>query len=344
MSEPQHAPQPAAPYVPQQPGPHHQVPPSVPQHHVPPSVPQHHVPQAFAPQPVVAQPALPQRPELPSGQLLPVPLPPQPGVMLAPPVAPRRRRSVATMILLILLILAVGGQTFWIYQLSGQLSEAKTEAQKDRQAASDTTAAVSSRVAELEKAAFHPDQIAKNALPSVFRVKADRISGTAWAVGKPTTSGGANLFTNYHVVEPVWVKGGDRKVTIEHNDKLYYAKIVGVDKEKDVAHLETDDKFPGLAVFKGTVTPGQPIVVVGAPLGLESTVTTGVVSAFRKLEGGTETYVQFDAPINPGNSGGPVINAKGEVVGIASAKLKGSEGIGLAVPIELACQLFPICG
>jgi len=54
--------------------------------------------------------------------------------------------------------------------------------------------------------------------------------------------------------------------------------------------------------------------------------------------------VQFDAPINPGNSGGPVINAQGEVVGIASAKVRNAEGIGLAIPISLACQLFPICG
>jgi len=275
---------------------------------------------------------------------MPLPPGPHPPVMLAPPVAPRRRRSVVTGLLLVLLILAVGGQTFWIYRLTEQMSEAQTQAAKDRQAASETVQAVSSRVAELEKAAFHPDQIAKNALPSVFRVKADRFSGTAWAVGKPTSTGGANLFTNYHVIETVWVKGGDRKVSIEHNDKLFYAKIVNVDKEKDVAHLETDEKFPGLAVSKATVTPGQPIVVVGAPLGLESSVTTGVVSAFRKLEGGSETYVQFDAPINPGNSGGPVINAQGEVVGIASAKVRNAEGIGLAIPIGLACQLFPICG
>ena len=297
------------------------------------------------PQQTVPQQALPPR-EMPYEQRLPVPLPPamQPPMLLAPPVAPRPRRSIVTTLLLILLILAVSGQTYWIYQLSGQLSEAKTEAARDRQNAGDTVEAVSSRVAELEKAAFHPDQIAKNTLPSVFRVKADRFSGTAWAVGKPTASGGANLFTNYHVVETVWDKGGERKVSIEHNEKLYYAKIVGVDKDKDVAHLQTDDKFPGLPVARGAVTPGQPIVVVGAPLGLESSVTTGVVSAFRKLEGGSDTYVQFDAPINPGNSGGPVINAQGEVVGIASAKVRNAEGIGLAIPIDLACQLFPICG
>lgn len=332
MSEPQHVLQPAAPYAPGQ------AQPAGPQ----PVAPQPFTPQPLVPEPLVPQPALPQR-EVTFEQRLPVPLPPvtQPPMLFYPP---RRRRSVVTTLLLILLILAVGGQTFWIYRLSGQLSEARTEAAKDRQSAGEAVQAVSSRVAELEKAAFHPDQIAKNALPSVFRVKADRFSGTAWAVGKPASTGGTNMFTNYHVVEAVWVKGGDRKVSIEHNDKLYYAKIVAVDKEKDVAHLETDEKFPGLAVAKGSVTPGQPIVVVGAPLGLESSVTTGVVSAFRKLEGETNPYVQFDAPINPGNSGGPVINARGEVVGIASAKVRDAEGIGLAIPIDLACQLFPICG
>lgn len=329
MSEPQHAHPPAAPYVPPQAGPQNVAPQPI-------------APQPIAPQPGVQRQALPQH-ETAYEQRLPVPLPPvmQPPVLLAAP-APRRRR-VTPVILLILLILAVGGQTYWIYRLSGQLSEAKSDAAKDRQSAGQSVEAVSSRVAELEKAAFHPDLIAKNALPSVFRVKADRFSGTAWAVGKPTANGGAYLFTNYHVIEAVWVKG-DRTVSIEHNDKLYYAKIVGVDKDKDVAQLETDEKFPGLIVAKGDVTPGQPIVVVGAPLGLESSVTTGVVSAFRKLEGEPDPFVQFDAPINPGNSGGPVINAQGEVVGIASAKLKNAEGIGLAIPIGRACQLFPICG
>ncbi|HEX6683231.1 MAG TPA: trypsin-like peptidase domain-containing protein [Candidatus Limnocylindrales bacterium] len=267
----------------------------------------------------------------------------QPPIMLGPPVAPRRRRSVVTGILLTLLILAVGGQSYWIYQLSEKLTDAQAEAAKDRQAASESVEAVASRVAGLEGAAFHPDQIAKNALPSVFRVKAAQFSGTAWAVGKPTSNGGANLFTNYHVVEAVWVKGGERQVSIEHNEKLFYAKIINVDKDKDVAHLQTDEKFPGLTVSTAQVNPGEHIVVVGAPLGLESSVTTGVVSAFRKLEAGGEPYVQFDAPINPGNSGGPVINAKGQVVGIATAKLRNAEGIGLAVPIDMACKLFPIC-
>jgi S1-C subfamily serine protease len=265
--------------------------------------------------------------------------PPMPPIQ----VRPSRWRSVVFGVLLVLLFAGVGGQTYWISRLSHQLDKAQQAAAEQQRSGNAAVEAVASRVAELEKAAFHPDQIAKNALPSVFRVKAGQFSGTAWAVGKPTSSGGTYLFTNYHVVEAVWT-AGTRKVTVEHNDQLFYATIAKVDKEKDIAQLETAEKFAGLPVSRSDVRPGENIVVVGAPLGLESSVTTGVVSAFRKLEGGTESYVQFDAPINPGNSGGPVINAKGEVVGIASAKIRNAEGIGLAIPITLACQLFPICG
>jgi putative serine protease PepD len=78
--------------------------------------------------------------------------------------------------------------------------------------------------------------------------------------------------------------------------------------------------------------------VVGAPLGLEDTVTTGVVSAYRQEDDGPT--IQFDAPINPGNSGGPVVSADEEVLGLATAKAKDAEGIGLAIPIKTACDAF----
>lgn len=255
----------------------------------------------------------------------------------------RRWRGVVFGLALLVLFGLLGAQTFWLYQLSDRLAQAESRSAADHQAGNAAVQAVASRVAQLEGAAFHADQIAAVALPSVFRVKAGAYSGTAWAVGKSNPDGGANLFTNYHVVEAVWVQG-ERTVNIEHRELLYKATIVKVDKEHDLAHLSTTERFPGLTISSHDVKPGQPVVVVGAPLGLESSVTTGVVSAFRKLEGTDDTYVQFDAPINPGNSGGPVINAQGQVVGIATAKLRNSEGIGLAIPIALACQLFSICG
>ena len=86
---------------------------------------------------------------------------------------------------------------------------------------------------------------------------------------------------------------------------------------------------------------GESVLVVGAPLGLEDTVTTGVVSAFRSLGG--ENLMQFDAAINPGNSGGPVFNAKKEVVGVATLKAREAEGIGLAIPISVVCETVTLC-
>jgi putative serine protease PepD len=253
-----------------------------------------------------------------------------------------KRAAVAAVV-----VLAVTGLVTWqairIAQLSHRLSTVEGQAAADRNAASAAAEAVASRVASLEKASFRPQQIAEAALPSVFRVKAGAFSGTAWAVGKPTASGGTYLFTNFHVIESVWIKG-ERKVGIEHGDLHFDATIVKADKDKDLAQLETTAKFPGLVVSRQEPHPGEPVVVVGAPLGLESSVTTGVVSsASRKIEGLDNPFIQFDAPINPGNSGGPVINAHGEVVGIASAKLRDAEGIGLAIPMSLACDQIPIC-
>ena len=110
-----------------------------------------------------------------------------------------------------------------------------------------------------------------------------------------------------------------------------------------MAHLRANGKFSGLVTAPDAVKSGQQIVVVGAPLGLEDSVTTGVVSALRAGQGGSGPAIQFDAPINPGNSGGPVINGSKQVVGIATAKARDAEGIGLAVPIKVACDGFKIC-
>jgi putative serine protease PepD len=200
------------------------------------------------------------------------------------------------------------------------------------------------RTAELETAAgkaFNPEAISTEVLPSVFRVSAGQFTGTAFAVGRQTGNS-TNLFTNFHVVESVW-QAGDREVFIERKDQRWPATIVRVDEQADVAQLRTNNKFTGLATAREPAKSGQQIVVVGAPLGLEDTVTTGVISAIRKEEGGSGTVIQFDAPINPGNSGGPVVNAAKQVVGIATAKARDAEGIGLAVPIKTACDQFKIC-
>ncbi|SCF39104.1 S1C family serine protease [Micromonospora mirobrigensis] len=285
----------------------------------------------------------------PAAPFGPGPVPPAPAGVppgaAAQPVAPApsRRRWVGPVAVAVALVLAVvtGVQAYQISRLSD--TDRRLEAgQDDHGGRLDDLTKRADALERQAGAAFNPEAIASSVLPSVFRVRAGQFTGTAFVVGRPAAGGGANLFTNFHVVESVWSTGG-RKVFLERTGQRFPAAIVKVDKEHDVAHLRTTAKFTGLTTAPSPVRSGQQIIVVGAPLGLEDSVTTGVVSAFRKDESGSGQVIQFDAPINPGNSGGPVINGSKQVVGIATAKARNAEGIGLAVPIRTACAGFRIC-
>jgi len=201
-----------------------------------------------------------------------------------------------------------------------------------------------SRTDQLQKelaGVFDPEAVSSKALPSVFRVRAGEFTGTAWSVGSKAANGQSNLLTNYHVVAEVWT-GGRKAVTLERGATKINATIVKVNKGKDLALLHANQAIAGLPAATGTVKPGQQVVVVGAPLGLDDTVTTGVISAYRPNDPDGPT-IQFDAAINPGNSGGPVVNANNQVVGLATAKAKDAEGIGLAIPVKTACEAFQVC-
>ncbi len=292
-------------------------------------------------------PGSPQVPPYPAGSVQPYPagsVPPAGG-------ATPRARVAWPGVLALLLVLGLGGLAGWqahqIDRLGDRLADTDRRLTEARRGDDIRFDGVEGRTAELERQvgkAFDPEAISTAVLPSVFRVRAGQFTGTAFAVGKPTSAGGTNLFTNFHVVESVW-RAGDRRVFLERRDQRFPADIVRVDEDNDVAWLTTKGRFTGLGTARGAVKSGQQIVVIGAPLGLEDTVTTGVVSAFRKEGEGESSgpVIQFDAPINPGNSGGPVINAAKQVVGIATAKARDAEGIGLAVPIKTACDEFKVC-
>jgi S1-C subfamily serine protease len=264
----------------------------------------------------------------------------QPPYVPAPPVAPRRGRWPG-IVALCLVVLLLGLAGFQAYQLHGLSSD--LDATRDRLASQ--AAADDKRVDALESqlaGQFNAEKIAAKALPSVFRVRTGTSIGSAFAVGKPASDGGTNLLTNFHVIEDVWLNG-TKKVKIEHADQLYDAVVVAGDKKADIAQLHTTAKIEGLKVAAAESKSGQEILVVGSPLGLKDTVTSGVISAFRPENSQHGPYIQFDAPINPGNSGGPVINANYEVIGIASAKFIDAEGLALAIPIKIACNKFTIC-
>ena len=148
------------------------------------------------------------------------------------------------------------------------------------------------------------------------------------------------IATNAHVVD----RAG--KVTVRLSDKHEYeAKIVGVDEKTDVALIKIETpKKPLTPVTFGdssALDVGEWVIAIGSPFGLEQTVTVGVVSAKGRVLGAGpyDDFIQTDAAINPGNSGGPLLDGNGRVIGIntaISSRSGGNEGVGFAIPINLA--------
>ena len=193
-------------------------------------------------------------------------------------------------------------------------------------------------------AAFNPEAVASAVLPSVFRVRAGEFTGTAFAVGKPASGGGTNLFTNFHVVEAVWDGGEPRGVPGAHRASASRRRSSRSTRPTTWRTCVPPRKFSGLvaAPDRGEVRPADRRGRRAARPGGQRDHRRGE-RVPRPAQGGSGPAIQFDAPINPGNSGGPVINGSKEVVGIATAKARNAEGIGLAVPIKVACDGFKIC-
>jgi S1-C subfamily serine protease len=158
------------------------------------------------------------------------------------------------------------------------------------------------------------------------------------------------ILTNAHVVEGA--KGAS--VRFDEGGDLVDARVVGRDLSTDIAVLKVDPNDAKLKPLplgnSNRVRVGDPAIAIGNPFGYDRTVTTGIISALQRQirapNGFTIGHViQTDAPINPGNSGGPLLNARGEVIGInsqiATAGSRGSVGIGFAVPINTAKKVVP---
>ena len=175
--------------------------------------------------------------------------------------------------------------------------------------------------------------------PRSFRTEG---SGTGFIVDKK-----GYLITNYHVVE-----NADRiKVRMAGESTEYRGRMIGFDKETDVAVLKIDPKQALVPVDIGNsdgVQVGDWVIAIGSPFGLQATVTAGIVSAqrtSRDLPGASnfQDFLQTDAAINPGNSGGPLLNTRGEVIGVNTmiATRSGSyEGIGFALPSNEAVKVY----
>jgi len=172
--------------------------------------------------------------------------------------------------------------------------------------------------------------------PQAFRREQ---SGTGFIVDK-----NGYIVTNNHVVDKV----DHIKVKLHGDPTEYRARLVGVDIESDVAVIKIDAKRPLKPVTIGnseSVQVGDWAVAIGSPFGLEATVTAGIVSATgRDINSGQfQRFIQTDAAINPGNSGGPLLNIRGEVVGVntmIATQSGGYQGIGFALPVNMVVRVY----
>jgi serine protease Do len=149
------------------------------------------------------------------------------------------------------------------------------------------------------------------------------------------------IITNNHVIEDA----DEIKVTLS-DEKDYPARIIGTDVKTDLALLkiEVDHDLPVAELGDSDdLEVGDWVIAIGNPFGLERTVTAGIVSARGRVigSGPYDDFIQTDASINPGNSGGPLFNLDGEVVGINTAIVASGQGIGFAIPVNMAKDLLP---
>ncbi|OUL28061.1 HhoA/HhoB/HtrA family serine endopeptidase [Nostoc sp. 106C] len=169
-------------------------------------------------------------------------------------------------------------------------------------------------------------------VPSQPRQRVERGSGSGFIIN---SSG--QILTNSHVVD-----GADTVTVTLKDGRTFNGKVLGEDPVTDVAVIKIDaNNLPTLSVGNSdALQPGEAVIAIGNPLGLNNTVTSGIISATGRSSsdiGASDKrvdYIQTDAAINPGNSGGPLLNVRGQVIGMNTAIIRGAQGLGFAIPVN----------
>jgi S1-C subfamily serine protease len=244
--------------------------------------------------------------------------------------------------LLVALVIAGAWQSF---VLTGRVDDLNRALRASERQSERSSATFESRIAELESAnaelretlgAYADDAIDAGAIaaevrPSVVTIRTGSRQGTGFAI---FSNGSATwIATNFHVIQ------GAASVLVTQGDRAWAGKPWNWDADADVALVKIEADLPVLTSvyaaggFSEPPEVGDPVVAYGSPLGLEDTLTVGVISAIRS------GYIQTDAQINPGNSGGPLVDRNGFVVGVNTLEADGGgAGLGFAVDIRILCD------
>lgn len=274
-------------------------------------------------------------------------------------------------ILLLLSVLSLGWYSYNLTQELATLSNQQAALNKNIATLSDQKAALNKNIAslqtevslassKLDTLTARLDSLAAETLSSVInvpklynQVKEGIVQVTTFRINGQKVSGSGFVFdnrgyllTNHHVIEQA------REIEITfHKGIIQRAIVVGSDAYSDVAVLKLS-QYTGPVLTLGDsdkVNVGDNVIAIGNPFGLDGTVTSGIVSQKGRLLPGVGGFsiadvIQFDAAVNPGNSGGPLLNSKGEVIGITSARIespRGAVGLGFAISSNLVKRVTP---
>jgi S1-C subfamily serine protease len=249
---------------------------------------------------------------------------------------------------LLMVVLLVGGFWYVTAHLPGDLKHLKLISGRSGSSALELTEAHAAPAYDAEEQ--NNIAVYKRVLPSVVNITSNALVFNFFLGSVPQQGQGSgfvldksgHVLTNYHVVE-----NANRGVEVQLSNKhKYTAKVIGTDRTHDLALLQIDapNLQPVTLADSNDLSVGQKVYAIGNPFGLAGTMTRGIISSIRSIRGAEgapiEDAIQTDAAINPGNSGGPLLNSRGEVIGIntmiASNGAEQSSGIGFAIPINTA--------
>jgi S1-C subfamily serine protease len=249
---------------------------------------------------------------------------------------------------LLMVVLLVGGFWYVTAHLPGDLKHLKLISGHSGSSALELTEANAAPAYDAEEQ--NNIAVYKRVLPSVVNITSNALVFNFFLGSVPQQGQGSgfvldksgHVLTNYHVVE-----NANRGVEVQLSNKhKYTAKVIGTDRTHDLALLQIDapNLQPVTLADSNDLSVGQKVYAIGNPFGLAGTMTRGIISSIRSIRGAEgapiEDAIQTDAAINPGNSGGPLLNSRGEVIGIntmiASNGAEQSSGIGFAIPINTA--------
>jgi len=179
-------------------------------------------------------------------------------------------------------------------------------------------------------------KVVNKVFPSTVLIAAEDINGQVQSLGSGFLVSPNVIATNYHVIENSY----SGYVKLVNEDVLYEIEgVVGYNIQYDLALIKISNNIGTQVSYKSSsIDIGQKIFAIGNPLGLEGTISDGIISGLRNIDG--VPYLQISAPISPGNSGGPVVDENGDVIGVATYTYSEGQNLNFAVPVKYVRELL----